>query len=338
MATAVGGFVMLFRRGLVLLAIAGAACVVGAGCAVDTSNTSTGDGDDDTVTGDGSSPDDELVAERQLNGSELPDKTISLTFDDGPGRRTSELADFLAQNGVKGAFFINGMKVPGRQAAVDRIVGRGHLLANHTQNHKQLTSLSASRIASEITETDAIIAKVQPQGPWLVRAPFGAWNGTVARAVNATPMQKYVGSIFWDEGGQLTTNAAADWDCWGKGVSVERCSDLYLQEIRRKKKGVVLMHDIHDKTVDMVKRILPTLIAEGFKFAPLTEVPSIKRAIAATPATDEQCQSATLGRPVNENVCVQSRSTQKWSRCVDGEWLGSTGPTDTKCIERFPLY
>ncbi|MBN9165685.1 MAG: hypothetical protein BGO98_20325 [Myxococcales bacterium 68-20] len=326
---------MVARRLFALLLVATSACVASAGCAVDADSD---EGEyDETQAGDGATTEDELVAERQLNGSELPAKTLSLTFDDGPGRRTAELADYLAEKGVKGAFFINGSKVAGRQGAVDKIVGRGHLLANHTHNHKQLTALSATSIVKEIADTDAIIAAAQPEGPWVVRAPFGAWNAGVARAINATAMKKYVGSVFWDEGGALTANAAADWDCWGKGVSVQRCGDLYLKEIRAKKRGIVLMHDIHDKTVDMVKYILPTLIAEGYKFTALEEVPSVKRAIQSVPANDEQCQSATLGRPVDENVCVQSRSNQRWSRCVDGEWVGSTGPTDTKCIKRYPL-
>ena len=51
-------------------------------------------------------------------------------------------------------------------------------------------------------------------------------------------------------------------------------------EIRTKRRGIVLFHDVHDKTVDMIKEILPTLIEEGYKFAPLQEVPSVKRAIA----------------------------------------------------------
>lgn len=304
-----------------------------AGCAAES--------DEEVFAGDGEVGEDALVAERQLNGSELPDKTISLTFDDGPGRRTTELADYLASRGIEATFFINGSKVPGRQAALETIVARGHLLANHTHNHKQLTSLSPALVVQEIAETDAIIADLQPEGPWVLRAPFGAWNGRVARAINASPMRKYVGSVFWDEGGALTTNAAADWDCWGKGVSVERCGELYLEEIRSKRRGVVLMHDIHDRTVDMVKQIVPVLEDEGYRFVPLEEVPSIKRAIAAAAAgeaaSDDECQSATLGRPVAEDVCVQSRSDQRWYRCVDGEWAASTGPSDAKCKERFGL-
>lgn len=328
---------MLRLTGFAFLSLA----LVVAGCAVESpSNTGTEDGAEDAPTGDSNVAEDEIVSERQLNGSELSSKTVHLTFDDGPGRRTAELADYLAGKGIKSTFFINGAKVPGRQAALDTVVGRGHTLANHTQNHKQLTKLGASTIVREISETDAFIAQVQPAGPWIIRAPFGAWNGSVARAVNASNMKKYIGSVFWDEGGELTSSAAADWDCWGKGVSVDRCAALYIQEIKSKGRGVVLMHDIHDRTVDMVKIIVPALIADGFKFAGIEDVPSVARALGAATgagATASQCDSATLGRPVDENVCVQSKSTTKWSRCVAGEWVGSTGPADAACKQRFPL-
>src|SRR6187401_3192303 len=110
------------------------AAFASAGCVADLDD----DGEDDPVR----AGEEELVTERQLTGSELPDKTLSLTFDDGPGPRTAELADWLAAKGIKATFFINGKNAPGRQAALDKIVGRGHLLANHTQNHLQLTSLS----------------------------------------------------------------------------------------------------------------------------------------------------------------------------------------------------
>lgn len=263
-----------------LLVLATSACVAVVGCAAD-------DGDGDIVSpsdetdpeGAGGPGNDELVSGRQLNGSNMAPMTINLTFDDGPGRRTIELSDYLTEHGIKATFFINGSKVPGRQGALQNIVDNGHTLANHTHNHKQLTSLSGAQVVKEIADTDALIAAVQPNGPWLLRAPFGAWKESTANAVNGTAMSKYVGSIFWDEGGQLTNSAGADWDCWGKGVSVQRCGDLYLQEIRSKKRGIVLLHDIHDKTVDMIKYIVPKLEEDGYKFTPIEEVPSVRAAL-----------------------------------------------------------
>src|SRR5262245_59431877 len=104
--------------------------IVAAGCFASTGCSSESD-DNDALAGDGSGAESEIVSERQLSGNELPDHTLSLTFDDGPGDRTSELADFLAEQGIKATFFMNGMRAPGRQRHIDTVIARGHILANH---------------------------------------------------------------------------------------------------------------------------------------------------------------------------------------------------------------
>jgi peptidoglycan/xylan/chitin deacetylase (PgdA/CDA1 family) len=297
-------------------------------CALDTS-------EEDPVSSQG----EEIISEHQLVGNELPNKTIALTFDDGPGERTSELAEYLDAKNIHATFFINGYHVPGRQKALASVIANGHIIGNHTQHHLQLTSLSSAHVIDEVKETDAIIAKVQPKGPWLFRAPFGAMNGSVVRAMNGSAEKKYVGSVFWDEGGELTSNSAADWACWGKHVSVARCGELYLQEIRRRGRGIVLMHDIHNPTIDMVKTVIvPTLIKEGWHFAKLTDVPSIKRSLAGKGGNPEPngCESATLGRSVPEKTCVQAKSDEKWHICKAGEWVTIAAPNAT-CVKKYPL-
>jgi peptidoglycan/xylan/chitin deacetylase (PgdA/CDA1 family) len=239
----------------------------------------TGDIEEGPLDGDSNVSEDELVSEVQLNGSGMAQKHIALTFDDGPGGRSAELANYLGDQAIPAAFFINGKNVPGRQTVIDTIVGRGHTLANHTQNHEQMTRLSGTPLFKAVADTDEIMKRAQPSGPFMLRAPYGAWNGRVADELNRTDMKKYVGSIFWDVGGALTSTAAADWDCWGKSVSVQRCADLYLQEIRTKKRGIVLMHDVHSKTVDMVKLMVPVLKAEGYIFDKTEDAPAVKRAI-----------------------------------------------------------
>lgn len=300
-----------------------------AGCAAPAEDAEYEEGTGDSVS------EDAIVSENQLMGSDMAAKTLSLTFDDGPGPRTKELADYLGAEGIQATFFINGKNVPGRQAAIDAIIGRGHLLANHTHNHVSMPSLEGDRLYRAVADTDAIIAQAQPQGPFLLRAPYGAWNGRVARELNGTAMKKYVGSVFWDVGGQLTSNAAADWACWGQGVSVQRCGELHMQEIGRKQRGIVLMHDVHSKTIDMVKELVPQLKRQGYKFQRLDQAPSIQRALAGAAtggaATDDSCQSSTLGRRVPQGTCVQSRSNRAWYVCNDAEWATVGAPTDARC-------
>lgn len=109
-----------------------------------------------------------------------------------------------------------------------------------------------------------------------------------------------------------------------------------MKEIRRDKRGVVLFHDRISKTIDMVKTVIvPALIAEGYTFAPITSVPSIKRAMNAQ---GDECTSATLGRSERENVCVQQSPAKgsKWFRCLDKNWVASSA-TDAKCASRVPF-
>jgi peptidoglycan/xylan/chitin deacetylase (PgdA/CDA1 family) len=319
---------VIVKRVTALALLATASCLAAAGCSAEQQ--------EDVAGGDGQAAGGALVSERQYSGYELPQKTIAFTFDDGPGNRTSELANFLADRGIPATFFINGMRVPGRQGALNTVVQRGHILGNHTQHHLDLATLPPDQVLTEVEATDAFIKQVQPNGPWLIRAPFGSWNANVAHTVNGSDMNRYVGSVFWDAGGVLTQNAAADWDCWGKHIPVDQCANLYMDEIRRKNHGIVLMHDIHDQTIDLVYYILPILQAEGYRFASLPEVPSIKRALAAAPANAGQCQSATLGRAVDENQCVQTRGTLAWWRCVSGDWQAAS-PTDPACSGYHPL-
>jgi hypothetical protein len=54
------------------------------------------------------------------------------------------------------------------------------------------------------------------------------------------------------------------------------------------------------------------------------------------PAGASTCYSSTLGKNVEANACVQSRSNSAWFRCQDGEWAASS-PTDPKCASKHPL-
>jgi peptidoglycan-N-acetylglucosamine deacetylase len=298
--------------------------------------------DADEVAGE-SSPDGtdnnvdeaDIVSEGQLYGRDLGPKQLALTFDDGPGERTSELSAYLKSQDIPAAFFINGKNVPGRQRVLSDILRDGHLLANHTQNHVQLTKLSAANAVKEVVDTDNFIKAVQPGGPWLLRPPFGAWSGTVARAANAGAMSKYVGSIFWDIGGQMGPAAGADWACWSNKyrLTPTQCGDLYVKETRARNHGIVLLHDVHSATVDMVKKIVPILKAEGYTFVALTAVPNIKTRIGAGGPTPGKCFSSTLSRSVGEGACVQAARDSKWYVCQSESWNPVASSTDAACLK-----
>jgi peptidoglycan-N-acetylglucosamine deacetylase len=241
----------------------------------------------------------QALSTSRYRGEDMPARTLALTFDDGPGARTLELSRFLAERGIPAAFFVNGRNLhgPNSEAILRTLVEDGHVIGNHTETHPDLTTLSAAQIVAEVEATDRILAPFVSGGPFLFRPPFGAYDEATFAALQGSAMAKYVGPIDWDLGWVMGPAEAADWDCWSpRGTSnppvldVATCGALYLAQIRARDHGIVLLHDpyfIDDDpskggTVDMIEAILPTLIAEGFTFVRVDEVPSI-RAVTGGP-------------------------------------------------------
>lgn len=210
-------------------------------------------------------------------------KTLSLTFDDGPSTHTAGLLDVLAEHNVKASFFLVGVRARNHTVLLERMAREGHVIANHSYNHAQLGRRYAANpdlLLKQIAGTNDVIqdyAKAD-QG-YYFRAPYGVWRSVHAEVLNNDPVLKhYVGPIYWDIGGETSfddegnVRTSADWDCWSRGWSADKCASGYLREISRRKGGIVLMHDIRERSVSMVRSMLPVLLAEGYKFVTLDEV------------------------------------------------------------------
>jgi peptidoglycan/xylan/chitin deacetylase (PgdA/CDA1 family) len=213
---------------------------------------------------------------------------LALTFDDGPSAFTHELLDTLALHNVRATFFVVGTRVRHHPDVMERMMREGHVIANHSFTHARLGERYANNpelLVTQIGNTnDAIAPYIRPGQGLYFRAPYGAWRRAHAEFLNEDPTLKYyVGPIFWDIGGEVSfdddgnVRAAADWDCWSRDFSPETCGEGYLREIRRKKGGIVLLHDIRERSIWMINHMLPTLVAEGFRFVTLDEVPTLEK-------------------------------------------------------------
>ncbi len=284
-----------------------------------------------------------------LIGTSLPAKTLALTFDDGPGARTTELSAYLKSENIRAAFFVNGAHIaatnlpnPNGIALVQdaddvlaQLIADGHLVANHTETHRDLVTevlpSGAGQLLEELAQTDAQIAGYVPSNHFLFRPPYGSWNATVYAALKDTAMSKYIGPVYWDFGG-TTGNypyQAADWACWqgqlqeaaggpvnGTGyATTEQCGDAYLNDITSVGRGIVLMHDpygwANGSTVDMVKYIVPKLKQAGYGFVRVDEVPAIAAALPCAPG----CATCA---PTDPNACTSCADDAylKGSQCV----------------------
>jgi len=61
---------------------------------------------------------------------------VALTFDDSPNPpRTDEVVEILGERGVRGTFFVIGKWVEKFPHALERLVGAGHVIGNHSYEH-----------------------------------------------------------------------------------------------------------------------------------------------------------------------------------------------------------
>ncbi len=221
--------------------------------------------------------------------------TVAFTFDDGPNLNTPAVLDVLKAQGIKATFFIVGRMARAYPDILARIAAEGHLLANHSATHPLLGKKFVAHpelLLDQIREVDDEISPLMPPGSkFYFRAPYGSWRTPHAAALNADPvLKKYVGPIYWDEGGDVEMSAdgyilsAADWSCWHRRWDSDTCAKGYLREIRRNDGGVVLMHCIHRQSADLVAAVVPALQQEGYTFVRIDEVPAYQK--FETPPTE----------------------------------------------------
>lgn len=283
----------------------------------------------------------EAIVELQLRGADLRAKYLHLTFDDGPGERTEELADYLRDLNISATFFINGVNVPGRESALLAAARDGyHTLGNHGQNHVLLSrGVTSDEAAEEVERTNAILRKYQPAGSFYFRPPFKGMTSALYTQLIGDATLGLVGPIHWDIGSHTVDGKGGDSECWATGLSVERCAELYLAEVAAKKSGIVVLHDSRSRTVDLVKTVVPKLLADGYRFVPLREVPSVKRALqeGMPVPVKGQCFSGTAFELVANGGCVQSSADRRWYQCRQSEWTAFGGPlADCQTQRPFP--
>lgn len=181
---------------------------------------------------------------------------VALTFDDGPGQYTDKLLDCLEENGAKATFYMLGQNVERYPDIVKRMHDLGMELSNHTYDHKDLAKLTQSQITEEIEKTSSLIQDAAGVLPDTLRPPGGSYNDTVQKLAGM-PIVKW----------SIDTK---DW----KTKSEDQTYQCVMDNVEDG--SIVLMHDIHEWSVDAAIRLIPDLIEEGYKLVTVQELAQAK--------------------------------------------------------------
>ena len=212
----------------------------------------------------------DLYVDRPLGPELYESKTIYLTFDDGPSLEcTAQILDILKEYDIKATFFVVGMNnaTPEKTALLKRIAEEGHTLGIHSYCHDYNKIYSSTEaFLDDFYQVYQWVYESTGVKPEVFRFPGGSvneYNMAICREI-ITEMNRR-GFRYYD------WNMAAN-DAVSGGISADRIVDNILDQSRNVVRGVVLMHDSHDKatTVEALPEIITGLQEQGFAFAPLT--------------------------------------------------------------------
>src|SRR5215469_288811 len=204
----------------------------------------------------------------------LNDKEVVLTFDDGPLLPYSnQILDILAAQCVKVTYFLVGEMARAFPATVRRIYEEGHTIGTHSEDHPtRFGELPLEKMRHEIdwgiSDVSAALGDPKYLAPFF-RIPGLARSDTVESELAARGLIVFSSDTVADD--------------WHHRIGAKQIIAVGMRRLEAYGKGILLLHDIHPKTVAALPGLLKELKDKGFHIVQLVPAPSYVIAMANKP-------------------------------------------------------
>ena len=191
-----------------------------------------------------------------IGNSEKP--YIYLTFDMGyEAGYTEKILDVLKENKIEASFFITAHYVNTQENLVKRMIEDGHIVGNHTVNHKDLVKLSDEEIKKEITELSNGIYEKFGYEVSFFRPPKGEYSERVIKIASELNYK----TVLW-------SSAYDDWDENKQGRE-EYGKAKILDNLHNG--CILLLHGTSKDNMNILDSIIKETIKKGYEFKNLDE-------------------------------------------------------------------
>lgn len=196
-----------------------------------------------------------------ITTSGTAEKTVFLTFDDGPyPPYTQALLAALKKEGVQATFFMVGQQAEGYPELVRQIADAGHTIGLHAYRHRDFLKLSSAEQRQDLLKGRQVLEALSGKKVRYWRPPHGFRDG----AVMATAEDLGLKVINWNV-------IPRDWTGISAGEIAERVVD------KVEPGSIVLLHDgdsprytaSRQPTVEAATRLIPELKKQGYHFSGL---------------------------------------------------------------------
>lgn len=192
--------------------------------------------------------------DNEIRGDEsegfLKEGEFKLTFDDGPtkkGGNTDRLLKLLGDLQVPASFFILEESKK-KRGGIEKELYRGFILGYHGEVHKPHTKKeiwqNAPKMAKELSEFNG--------NSCVFRPPYGQRSEEFSQALKNEGCKL----VLWN----------IDSQDWMKKMSAKEVYDRVLSLSLLYRKGIILFHDIHPKSYEILPQLIKTLQSGGASF------------------------------------------------------------------------
>lgn len=185
-------------------------------------------------------------------------KNIYVTFDLGyEAGYTENILNTLKENNVPAAFFITAHYVNTASDLVQRMIDDGHIIGNHTVNHKSMPNISETELEKELMNLHTAIYEKFNYEMKYMRPPKGEYS---ERSLNTTVKLGYV-PVMW-------SFAYADWD-EAKQPSHQEGIDKIVKNAHNGE--IMLLHATSKTNMEILDTVIKQIKDMGYEFKSLDE-------------------------------------------------------------------
>lgn len=185
-------------------------------------------------------------------------KYIYLTFDNGyEAGYTEKILEVLKQNEVPATFFLTAHYINTASDLVQRMIDEGHIIGNHTVNHKSMPDIGNETIKNEVMELHTAVYEKFGYEMKYIRPPKGEYSERTVAYTNTLGYKTVMWSFAYD-----------DWDEAKQGRE-EYGKKKILDNLHHGE--IMLLHGTSKDNCNILDECIKEIKNQGYEFKSLDE-------------------------------------------------------------------
>lgn len=185
-------------------------------------------------------------------------KKVYLTFDEGyEAGYTEKILAVLKENDVKATFFITAHYVNTKPELVQKMIDEGHIIGNHTVNHKSMPDLDNNTIKKEVMDLHTAIYEKYKYEMKYIRPPKGEYSQRTVAFTNTLGYKTVMWSFAYD-----------DWDENKQGRE-SYAKEKILNNVHNG--AIILLHGNSKDNTNVLDECIKEVKKMGYEFKSLDE-------------------------------------------------------------------